>query len=259
MRATKRCAASRTRGVSCEGHRQIVEDQHDQPAALAAGFGRGGQRVHRHAIVLDADVEILRRQVGHGLLVVVHRDEVDPKERTRSPSAWRLDGDGAAIAPNTASASSRRVIRCSVDPDASPCTHLRPSRVRSTVTSSSGLPRAPGSIRPTAGAARRPRRRAPAPAKRREYLRGYIAWLWPHRFAIVAFFAIALVAAGLEMLEPLFMRFIIDRVLLNTALDIPTRMSRLHLDRRGVRRGDPAVERPAASSAITASGCSTCG
>ena len=66
-------------------------------------------------------------------------------------------------------------------------------------------------------------------AKRREYLRRYIAWLWPHRLGIVAFFAIALVAAGLEMLEPLFMRFIIDRVLLNTTLDIPSRVSRLHL------------------------------
>src|SRR6478752_28709 len=68
-----------------------------------------------------------------------------------------------------------------------------------------------------------------APTKRREYLRGYIAWLWPHRFRILAFFAVALVAAGLEMVEPLFMRFIIDRVLLNTALDIPARVSRLHL------------------------------
>ena len=32
-------------------------------------------------------------------------------------------------------------------------------------------------------------------------------------------FVLALLAAGLEMIEPLFMRFIIDRVLLNTELD----------------------------------------
>jgi len=68
-----------------------------------------------------------------------------------------------------------------------------------------------------------------APTKRREYLRGYIAWLWPHRFAIIGFFSVALIAAGLEMVEPLFMRFIIDRVLLNTALATPERISRLHL------------------------------
>jgi len=68
-----------------------------------------------------------------------------------------------------------------------------------------------------------------APGKRREYLREYIAWLWPHRFAIVTFFGLALLAAGLEMVEPLFMRFIIDRVLLNTALGMPERISRLHV------------------------------
>ena len=74
-----------------------------------------------------------------------------------------------------------------------------------------------------------------APAKgllsgrRKEYLRDYIRWLWPHRFALAGFFVLALTVAGLEMIEPLFMRFIIDRVLLNTSLDIETRLSRLHL------------------------------
>jgi ATP-binding cassette, subfamily B, bacterial len=76
---------------------------------------------------------------------------------------------------------------------------------------------------------------APPPAarglmggKRREYLRDYLRWLWPHRYAVVGFFILALVTAGLEMIEPLFMRFIIDRVLLNTALDAATRMSHLN-------------------------------
>ncbi|MBI2616471.1 MAG: ABC transporter ATP-binding protein, partial [Gemmatimonadetes bacterium] len=36
-------------------------------------------------------------------------------------------------------------------------------------------------------------------------------------------------AAGLQMIEPLFMRFIIDRVLLNTGLDTASRLSRLNL------------------------------
>ena len=65
--------------------------------------------------------------------------------------------------------------------------------------------------------------------KRREYLRDYLRWLWPHRFKLATVFVLALVVAGLEMIEPLFMRFIIDRVLLNTGLDTPTRLNRLHL------------------------------
>src|SRR5262245_47671898 len=50
--------------------------------------------------------------------------------------------------------------------------------------------------------------------KRREYLRDYLRWLWPHRYAIGVFFLFALLAAALEMIEPLFMRFIVDQVLL---------------------------------------------
>src|SRR5262245_4146228 len=69
----------------------------------------------------------------------------------------------------------------------------------------------------------------PANAKRREYLREYIRWLWPHRYAIGIFFLLALLAAGLEMIEPLFMRFIIDHVLLNTGLNRAERVTRLHL------------------------------
>ena len=34
-----------------------------------------------------------------------------------------------------------------------------------------------------------------------------------------AFFVLALAGAGLQMVEPLFMRFIVDSVLLNTGLD----------------------------------------
>src|SRR5262249_6026953 len=42
-------------------------------------------------------------------------------------------------------------------------------------------------------------------------------------------FVLALFVAGLEMIEPLFMRFMIDRVLLNPELDSAARFSRLHL------------------------------
>jgi ATP-binding cassette, subfamily B, bacterial len=70
----------------------------------------------------------------------------------------------------------------------------------------------------------RPRR-----GKRREYLHEYLRWLWPHRYAVGALFLLAVLVAGLEMIEPLFMRFIIDRVLLNTGLDSASRLTRLHL------------------------------
>ena len=66
-------------------------------------------------------------------------------------------------------------------------------------------------------------------ARRREYLRDYFRWLWPHRYAIAGIFALALIGAGLEMIEPLFMRFITDRVLLTTALDAPSRWRLLNL------------------------------
>ncbi len=65
--------------------------------------------------------------------------------------------------------------------------------------------------------------------RRREYLRAYVRWLRPHRYAVVIFFLLALTAAGLQMVEPLFMRYIIDRVLLNRALDPASRFSRLQL------------------------------
>jgi ATP-binding cassette subfamily B protein/subfamily B ATP-binding cassette protein MsbA len=67
------------------------------------------------------------------------------------------------------------------------------------------------------------------PGKRREYLREYFRWLWPQRYAIAAVFAFAVAAAGLQMIEPLFMRFIIDSVLLPADLDTAARLARLHL------------------------------
>jgi ATP-binding cassette, subfamily B, bacterial len=64
---------------------------------------------------------------------------------------------------------------------------------------------------------------------RRQYLREYLRWLWPHRYGIAVVFSLALVAAGLQMIEPLFMRFIIDRVLLNGDLSSSDRIGRLNL------------------------------
>jgi ATP-binding cassette subfamily B protein/subfamily B ATP-binding cassette protein MsbA len=65
--------------------------------------------------------------------------------------------------------------------------------------------------------------------RRREYIREYLRWLWPHRFGVATLFVLALIGTGLQMIEPLFMRFIIDRVLLNTTLDTPARLTRLNL------------------------------
>jgi ATP-binding cassette subfamily B protein len=64
---------------------------------------------------------------------------------------------------------------------------------------------------------------------RRQYVREYVRWLWPHRWAVGGVFFLALLTAGLQMIEPLFMRYIIDRVLLNQGLDGVARMTRLHL------------------------------
>jgi ATP-binding cassette subfamily B protein len=89
-----------------------------------------------------------------------------------------------------------------------------------------------GRIDEPAGEAEKPAESGAQPllrGKRREYLREYVRWLWPHRYAVAALFALALLAAGLEMIEPLFMRFIIDKVLLNDELASPARSSHLHL------------------------------
>ncbi len=65
--------------------------------------------------------------------------------------------------------------------------------------------------------------------ERRKYLREYARWLWPHRFGVGVFVVLALAVAGLQMVEPLFLRFIVDRVLLNKTLDAAQRLTRLNL------------------------------
>jgi ATP-binding cassette subfamily B protein/subfamily B ATP-binding cassette protein MsbA len=64
--------------------------------------------------------------------------------------------------------------------------------------------------------------------KRPQHAREYLGWLRPYRYTIAAVFLCALVVAGLEMIQPLFMRFIIDRILLNNRLDAPSRILRLN-------------------------------
>jgi ATP-binding cassette subfamily B protein len=92
-----------------------------------------------------------------------------------------------------------------------------------------GVRKDPDQTAPAGEAAADPPAPAPLGGKRREYLREYLRWLWPHRYAVGVVFLFALTAAGLEMIEPLFMRFIIDRVLLDASLDEPARLARLQL------------------------------
>src|SRR5262245_12560062 len=62
---------------------------------------------------------------------------------------------------------------------------------------------------------------------RRQYLREYAHWLWPHRYTVAAVMVFALLTGGLEMVQPLFMRFIVDRVLLKSGLEPASRFARL--------------------------------
>jgi ATP-binding cassette subfamily B protein len=65
--------------------------------------------------------------------------------------------------------------------------------------------------------------------KRRAYLRTYFRWLRPHRAAVVSVLLFAVLVAGFEMIEPLFLRFIVDRVLMNAGLDAESRLIHLHV------------------------------
>jgi ATP-binding cassette, subfamily B, bacterial len=81
-----------------------------------------------------------------------------------------------------------------------------------------------------AEAENRPHSGSPRPTgKRKEYVRAYLRWLKPHRLSVGLVFLLALVAAGLEMVEPLFMRYIVDRVLLAPGLLAAERYARLNL------------------------------
>lgn len=65
--------------------------------------------------------------------------------------------------------------------------------------------------------------------RRREYVREYLHWLYPHRRAVALVFLLAVSAAGLQLVEPLFMRHMIDKVLMNRELEGAARVTRLNL------------------------------
>ncbi len=80
------------------------------------------------------------------------------------------------------------------------------------------------SLRDKADAARRPDKQT-----RRRYLRQYVHWLWPYRYALLAVFVLALMTAGLDMVWPLAIRQVIDGVLLSKTAprDVQTRNLKL--------------------------------
>jgi len=78
------------------------------------------------------------------------------------------------------------------------------------------------------GAARASGSRSQRHDRRLKYLREYLRRLRRHRYTVASVFVLALMAAGVDLIEPLFIRFIIDRVLLNTALDTASRLAHLH-------------------------------
>jgi ATP-binding cassette subfamily B protein/subfamily B ATP-binding cassette protein MsbA len=65
--------------------------------------------------------------------------------------------------------------------------------------------------------------------RRKQYLKEYLRWLWPHKAAVAGLFGLALLGASMEMVEPLFMRYIINDVILVPDLDRLVRLSNLHL------------------------------
>ncbi|TWT36665.1 putative multidrug export ATP-binding/permease protein [Posidoniimonas corsicana] len=73
------------------------------------------------------------------------------------------------------------------------------------------------------------RRKPKDKAQRRKYLGMYLRWLSPYRNTVVALGSLALVIAVLDMAQPLFMRHIIDEVLLNESMTTGQRLSHLHV------------------------------
>jgi len=54
-------------------------------------------------------------------------------------------------------------------------------------------------------------------ATRRRYLREYRKWLWPYRWGLITILLLALLTTGLDMVWPLAIRLIMDRVLVGQA------------------------------------------
>ncbi len=65
-------------------------------------------------------------------------------------------------------------------------------------------------------------------AQRRRYLASYASWFRPYIGGILFLLFLSALGAGLDMLPPLFMRYVVDRVLLVQGVSIETRVANLH-------------------------------
>ena len=63
----------------------------------------------------------------------------------------------------------------------------------------------------------------------RAYLRDYVRWLWRYWPSAVVLMVLSLFMAILEMVHPLFLRFVLDDVLLSDQLSSDQQLSRLHV------------------------------
>jgi ATP-binding cassette subfamily B protein/subfamily B ATP-binding cassette protein MsbA len=67
------------------------------------------------------------------------------------------------------------------------------------------------------------------PSHRRAYLRKYLRWLLPELRMVVTLVFLALTAAGLEMIQPLFMRHIINEIIMGEGISRADRMASLNM------------------------------
>src|SRR6266404_2293121 len=81
----------------------------------------------------------------------------------------------------------------------------------------------------SAGADGREKPKPSARAERRRYLANYVSWLRPHITGVVVLLLLAALGAGLDMLPPLFLRYVVDHVLLVRDVPDARRLGLLHL------------------------------
>lgn len=69
---------------------------------------------------------------------------------------------------------------------------------------------------------------SPPKDQHRRYVSLYLVWLRPHLPAMMAVLLLASISAALETLPPLFMRYVVDHVLLAQNMDLAARLKTLH-------------------------------
>lgn len=65
------------------------------------------------------------------------------------------------------------------------------------------------------------------PSDRRRYLHQYVRWLWPYRFSLGGILLLALAVAGLDLVWPLAIKYLVD-TLNDTATGWPAKLARLN-------------------------------